>query len=179
MRQSCPALCDSMDCGLPGSSVPGILHSSTRVGCHAFLQEIFPTQGSNLCLSCLLLWQAEFLSLAPPGKPFIPTIDTIFQFSYLCALNTWTHNVYTHVPGLFVTQCFWDSFIWCVNHYFISFSYWEVFTEHATSCLSILLLFFSALWLELMETYLNTSFIHTNFYFSGINVKKRTCWFRV
>ena len=27
---------------------------NTRVGCHAFLQGIFPTQGSNPCLPCLL-----------------------------------------------------------------------------------------------------------------------------
>ena len=31
---------------------------NTVVGCHALLQGIFPTQKSNLCLLCLLLWQA-------------------------------------------------------------------------------------------------------------------------
>ena len=42
-------LCDPMDCSPAGSSVhedsPG---KNTGVGCHALLQEIFPTQGSNL-----------------------------------------------------------------------------------------------------------------------------------
>ena len=33
------------------------LGKSTRVGCHALLQGIFPTQGSNLCLLRLLHWQ--------------------------------------------------------------------------------------------------------------------------
>ena len=46
--QSCPTLCNPMDCSLPGSSVhedsPG---KNTAVGCHALLQGIFPTQGSN------------------------------------------------------------------------------------------------------------------------------------
>ena len=28
-----------------------------------------PTQGSSLCLSCLLLWQVDSLPPAPPGKP--------------------------------------------------------------------------------------------------------------
>ena len=42
---------------------------NTRVGCHAFLQGIFPTQGLNLHLLCLLHWQAGSLPLAPPGKP--------------------------------------------------------------------------------------------------------------
>ena len=35
------------------------------VGCHFLLQGIFPTQGSNLHLLCLLHWQAESLPLAP------------------------------------------------------------------------------------------------------------------
>ena len=38
-------------------------------GYHAFLQGIFPTQGSNLCVLNLLHWQAGFLPLPPPGKP--------------------------------------------------------------------------------------------------------------
>ena len=46
--QSCPTLCDSMDCGPPGSfdhgDSPG---KNTGVGCHALLQGIFPTQESN------------------------------------------------------------------------------------------------------------------------------------
>ena len=40
------------------------------VDCHALLQSIFPIQGSNLCLLCLLHWQMSSLSLVPPGKPF-------------------------------------------------------------------------------------------------------------
>ena len=39
------------------------------VGCHALLQGIFPTQGSNPRLLYLLHWQAGFLPLASPGKP--------------------------------------------------------------------------------------------------------------
>ena len=39
------------------------------MGCHALLQGIFPTQGSNQCLLHLLHWQAGSLSLAPSGKP--------------------------------------------------------------------------------------------------------------
>ena len=41
---------------------------NTGMGCLALLQGIFPTQGSNLRLLCLLHWQAGSLSLAPPGK---------------------------------------------------------------------------------------------------------------
>ena len=48
-------------------SFPG---KNTGVGCHFLLQGIFPIQGSNPCLLCPLHWQADSLSLAPPGKPF-------------------------------------------------------------------------------------------------------------
>ena len=42
---------------------------NTGVGCHALLQGIFLTQGSNPHLLCLLCWQVGSLPLAPPGKP--------------------------------------------------------------------------------------------------------------
>ena len=42
---------------------------STRVGCHLLLQGIFPTQGLNPCLLCLLHWQAGSLPPVLPGKP--------------------------------------------------------------------------------------------------------------
>ena len=39
------------------------------MGCHALLQGIFPTQGLNLHLLCLLHWQVGSLPLAQPGQP--------------------------------------------------------------------------------------------------------------
>ena len=69
-RQSCPTLCNPMDCSPPGSSVhedfPG---KKTGVGCHALLQGIFPIQGLISCLLCLLHWRAGSLPSAPSGKP--------------------------------------------------------------------------------------------------------------
>ena len=44
------------------------LSGSTGVGCRFLLQGIFPTQGSNLRLLRLMLWQAGSLPLVPPGK---------------------------------------------------------------------------------------------------------------
>ena len=41
---------------------------NTGVGCHFFLQGIFPTQGSNLCLLHLLHWQVDSLPLSYTGK---------------------------------------------------------------------------------------------------------------
>ena len=48
--------CDTpMDCSLPGSSVHGdSLGKNTGVGCHALLQGIFSTQGSNPGLNLTL-----------------------------------------------------------------------------------------------------------------------------
>ena len=50
--QSCPTLCNPIDCTLPGSSVHGILQVRTlkRVASHSLLQGIFLTQPSNLGL---------------------------------------------------------------------------------------------------------------------------------
>ena len=65
--QSCPTLCNPMDCSSPGSSVHGDSSGKNiRVDCHALLQGIFPIQGSNpglshcrqilYCLSHQLTW---------------------------------------------------------------------------------------------------------------------------
>ena len=48
VAQPCLTLCNPVDCSLPGSSVHGDSPGkNTGVGCHALLQGIFPTQGSN------------------------------------------------------------------------------------------------------------------------------------
>ena len=76
--QSCPTLCSPLNCSLPGSSVHEIdfLGKNTGVSCCALLQDIFQNEGLNLCLLCLLYWQAGSLPLVPPGKPFL-----VYQFS--------------------------------------------------------------------------------------------------
>ena len=59
-----------MDYGPLGSSVHGDSPGkNTGVDCHALLQGIFLTQGSNPCLLCLLHWQACSLPPVVPGKP--------------------------------------------------------------------------------------------------------------
>ena len=48
VAQSCLTLCDAMDHSPPGSSVHGDSPGkNTGMDCHALLQGIFPTQGSN------------------------------------------------------------------------------------------------------------------------------------
>ena len=53
------------------------LNKNSGVACHFLFQEIFPTQGSNLCLFHLLHWQVAYLLLVPPGKP-----GTCTEFSH-------------------------------------------------------------------------------------------------
>ena len=61
---SCPTLCDPMNCSPLGSSVNGTFQASILESCcHFLLQGIFPTQGSTLCLLCLLHWQVDSLPL--------------------------------------------------------------------------------------------------------------------
>ena len=78
---SCIRLCDPMACSPPGASVHGFSSKNTRVGCHALLQEIFPTQGlsSGLppCRGILLLSE-------PLGKPFT-------RHTQKCCRNTACH----------------------------------------------------------------------------------------
>ena len=62
--KSCPALCNPIDCSLPGSSVHRV--SQAGVGCHFLLQGIFLTQGVN---PHLLDWQVDSLPLSHQGSP--------------------------------------------------------------------------------------------------------------
>ena len=56
----------------PGSSDHGILQARIlEWGAMSLLRGIFPIEGTNLCLLCLLHWQAGSLPLAPPGNPMI------------------------------------------------------------------------------------------------------------
>ena len=67
IMQLCLNLCNPMDCSIPGSSVYGDYPGkNTRVGCHALLQGIFPTQGSNPGLPH---WRQIIHSLSHQGSP--------------------------------------------------------------------------------------------------------------
>ena len=70
VAQSCPTLCDRIDCSLPGSSIHGILQARILAWVVIlFFRGIFPTQRANPLLLCLLHWHADSLPSAPHGKP--------------------------------------------------------------------------------------------------------------
>ena len=95
--QSCPTLCDPMDCSPWGPSVHGDSPGkNTGVGCHALLQVIFPTQGLNPgllhCRWIFTIWAtrwkvvAEWLDagfLASGGDEFNPGPETRLDRSEL------------------------------------------------------------------------------------------------
>ena len=98
VARSCLTLGDPMDCNLPGSSVHGdSAEKNTGVSCHALLQGIFPTQGSN---PGLLHCRWDSLSSEPPGKPKHTGVGSL-----------------SLLQGIFLTQdlnqgllhCTWDS----------------------------------------------------------------------
>ena len=68
----CLTLCDPIFCSLPDSSVHGIFQAR-RLGWAALslLQGIFPIQGSNLHLLCLLHCQVDSLPLSHQGSPML------------------------------------------------------------------------------------------------------------
>ena len=97
LLQSClktlRSLWDPVDHSPLGSSVHGILQSKIPgwVALPSSREGIFPTQGSNSCLLCLLHWQAGSLPLVPPGKPRSAIANSL-PSSFLVVLknNQWT-----------------------------------------------------------------------------------------
>ena len=85
VAQSCSALCDSMDCSLPGSFVHGDSPGKkNEVGCHAVFQGIFPTQGSN------------------PGLPYCRRI--LYHLSYQGSPRILEWVVYPFFRGSFLPR---------------------------------------------------------------------------
>jgi len=94
-----------MDCDLPGSSVHGDSPGkNTGVGFHALLWGIFPTQGLNPHLLCLLHWQAGSLPLAPPSLIICASLIEPIPFGrgiswdYTCGLQmclVWPNSIFS------------------------------------------------------------------------------------
>ena len=99
LLQSCPTLCNPMDCSPPGSSIhawdsPG---KNTGVECHFLLQGIFPTQGLNggLLHYRQLLYCLSYQGLiSPKGNTEIQTLNTRWR------VLTHQSLVHLHLRGL-------------------------------------------------------------------------------
>ena len=87
------------------------------VGCHSLLQGIFPTQGSNPHLLCLLHWQTGSLPLALPVKP----LWVAFPFSRGSSQpRDWTQV--SRIAGGFFTSWATMEALCCYN----SFQKWKL-----------------------------------------------------
>ena len=60
---------------------------NTAVGCHALLQGVFLTQGSNPGLLRLLHWQGLSLPLVQPGKPQVVVVVVLMHLNSLQELK--------------------------------------------------------------------------------------------
>ena len=165
VTQSCPILCNAMDCRLPGSSVHGgFPGKNTGVGCHFLLQGIFLTQGSVSpalqadfsIYSIYFIFSSIYMSipisqftlpLSPSLKPYI---WFLYPWLYFCYVNTFIciHFSIPHISDIiylsFSVQLTSLSVtismpIHAAVNYIILF-YFMVEYTYITSSLSILLL---------------------------------------
>ena len=93
-----------MDCSPPGSSVLGILQArmfewvATSVELDALLPGIFPTQGWNLCLLCLLIGRQVLLVFFPCIYVYHFFFFCFKILYWFCHTLTWIHHECTCVP---------------------------------------------------------------------------------
>ena len=100
------------------------------VGCHFLLQRIFPIQGSNPHLWCLLHRQAGSL----PGSKQDQYISGCFRISQMKAV-TWLSPL-SQLSSLYINTC-WQAVL---SLYFFCFSF-LYFSQSSTSTSKLLLLF--------------------------------------
>ena len=85
VAESCLTLCNPMNCSLQGSF--GALDSpgkNTEMGGHSFLQEIFPTEGSNLhLLHCRQILYHLSHHGTPPPNSTSPPPKLLISLQYL------------------------------------------------------------------------------------------------
>ena len=82
VAQSCPVVCNPMDCRPPGSSVHGDSPGKNNgVGCHALLQGIFLTQGLNPGFQ-YCEWILYHLS--HQGSPYMIMVLIVFSKRIFC-----------------------------------------------------------------------------------------------
>ena len=106
--QSCLTLCDPVDYSPPGSSCPGDSPGkNTGMGCHAFLQGISPTQGSNPGLQdCRWILYCLSHRKSPVGK--LVTLNNCFALDInVEMLSPWLRYKCWDTKPLWTFFCLW------------------------------------------------------------------------
>ena len=124
VSQSCPHLCDPIDCSLCPWDFPG---KSTGVGCHCLLQGIFPTWGLSLgLLNC----RQTLYHLSHQRSPIVYVIIELVKFSLLVIIH-WGRDVDYCDVELFALEMKWDHSVafyvapkYCISH---SYCLWGLF----------------------------------------------------
>ena len=106
--QSCPTLCDPMDCSPPAPLFMEFSRQEYWSRLPFPLQGIFPTQGLNRRLLHLLHWLVDSLPLAPPGKPLKSYLTSLGFMINICKIGTVipTDFLSQHTPTHTHTQKF-------------------------------------------------------------------------
>ena len=82
---------------------------NTGLGCHFLLQGIFPSQGLNLHLLCLLHWQADSLPLCHLGSLFVANGDSGLVTMLFPTLETpWLIAIHALLFMGFPRQEYWS-----------------------------------------------------------------------
>ena len=91
LLQSCPTLCDPMDCSLPGSSVHGILQARLLmwVAISSSRGSSWPGDGTHVCLHLLHLRQI-LCTLNHLGSPRV----CVCVCMYVCIYNIYMYYIY-------------------------------------------------------------------------------------
>ena len=117
-------LCNLMAYSPLVSSIHGIQYSVfSRQECWSglpcLLQGLFPTQGLNPYLLCLLHWQGGSLPLAPPGKPHCGVCKVLFTqlpwaISKSC-ISILTSTVILNLKYIISGICFMNPVEFCIQ----------------------------------------------------------------
>ena len=102
VTQSCPALCDPMDCSPPGSSVhrdsPG---KNTGVCCHALLQGIFQSRDQTQVFCIAGGFFTVWATREGGGNGWLPIGSPLVQVA------GWTRGMRTVIGAVSQDPCWW------------------------------------------------------------------------
>ena len=123
VSQSCLTLCDPIVCSPSGSSVHGDSPGkNTGVGCHALLQRIFPTQGSNpgfrhcrQILYCLSHQGSSFIVKGFLWEILSHQALKIFSISF--TVTTSLFSLLSISEPLIDLHCIFTRYISCLLHF--------------------------------------------------------------
>ena len=85
LLQSCPTLCDPMDCSPPGSSVHGILQARILEWVAMSFSKGLPDQESS-CVSCWSYIAGQFFYLWPTREDHFPCLSVKFLLTMIICL---------------------------------------------------------------------------------------------